>query len=254
MRPMGLQGVVRGKTPRTTFSDQATPCPQDHVHRPFCADRPKALWVSDFTSVSTGQGLVYVAFVIDVLARRIVGGKVSRSARTDFVLDALEQALYARQPAQPGGGLIPHRDRGVQYVSIRSTDRRAEARMEPAVDRGATRMTTRGQKPSTASTKPRGFTGHPGITVRRSRSSGLLWRGWTGTALADGSSRWGTYRPQKLKQRIIDHSKSPPGGCDSNQRVSGIPGAVQNHCRLCSLESGTTSTTTAISRYPTGLE
>lgn len=74
-----------------------------------------------------------MAFVIDVFARRIVGWKVSRSARTDFVLDALEQALYARQPAQPGGGLIHHRDRGVQYVSIRSTDRWAEARIEPSV-------------------------------------------------------------------------------------------------------------------------
>jgi putative transposase len=133
MRQMGLQGVVRGKTPRTTFSDKATPCPQDHVNRPFCADRPNALWVSDFTYVSTWQGFVSVAFVIDVFARRIVGWKVSRSARTDFVLDALEQALYARQHAQQGGGLIHHSDRGVQYVSIRSTDRRAEASIEPSV-------------------------------------------------------------------------------------------------------------------------
>ncbi len=90
MRRLGLHGVVRGPVPRTTVSDRTTPCPQDHVHRPFHATRPNALWVSDFTYVSTGQGFVYVAFVIDVFARRIVGWKVSSSARTDFVLDALE--------------------------------------------------------------------------------------------------------------------------------------------------------------------
>lgn len=132
MRLNGLQGVVRGKPVKTTVSDQATPCPLDRVHRPFRADRPNALWVSDFTDVSTGQGFVYVAFVIDVFARRMVGWKVSSSARTDFVLDALEQALYARQPLGQNS-LIHHRDRGVQYVSIRSTERLAEAGIEPSV-------------------------------------------------------------------------------------------------------------------------
>ncbi|SES00381.1 Transposase InsO and inactivated derivatives, partial [Azotobacter beijerinckii] len=131
MRRLGLQGVVRGKTPRTTVGDRATPCPRDHVNRQFQASRPNVLWVSDFTYVSTWQGFVYVAFVIDVFARRIVGWKVSSSARTDFVLDALEQALYARQPVQ--GGLIHHSDRGVQYVSIRYTERLAEAGIEPSV-------------------------------------------------------------------------------------------------------------------------
>jgi len=131
MRQLGLRGVVRGKTLRTTVSDRATPCPQDHVNRQFQASRPNALWVSDFTYVSTWQGFVYVAFIIDVFARRIVGWRVSSSARTDFVLDALEQALYARQPVQ--GGLIHHSDRGVQYVSIRYTERLAEAGIEPSV-------------------------------------------------------------------------------------------------------------------------
>ena len=93
MRLKGLQGVVRGKPVKTTVSDPATPCPLDRVHRQFRADRPNALWVADFTEVSTGQGFVSVAVVIDVFARRIVGWKVSSSARTDFVLDALEQAL-----------------------------------------------------------------------------------------------------------------------------------------------------------------
>ena len=132
MRLNGLQGVVRGKPVKTTVSDQATPCPLDRVHRQFRADRPNALWVSDFTYVSTWQGFVYVAFVIDVFARRIVGWKVSSSARTDFVLDALEQALYARQPVGHDG-LIHHSDRGVQYVSIRYTERLAEAGIEPSV-------------------------------------------------------------------------------------------------------------------------
>lgn len=132
MRLKGLQGVVRGKPVKTTVSDQATPCPPDRVHRQFRADRPNALWVSDFTHVSTWQGFVYVAFVIDVFARRIVGWKVSSSARTDFVLDALEQALYARQPVGHDS-LIHHSDRGVQYVSIRYTERLAEAGIEPSV-------------------------------------------------------------------------------------------------------------------------
>jgi len=131
MRRLGLRGVVRGKTVKTTVSDPATPCPQDKVNRQFVADRPNALWVSDFTYVSTWAGFVFVAFVIDVFARRIVGWRVSASARTDFVLDALEQALHARRPAQ--GGLIHHSDRGVQYVSIRHTERLAEAGIEPSV-------------------------------------------------------------------------------------------------------------------------
>lgn len=98
MRKLGIAGVIRGKTVRTTISDNSAPCPQDKVNRQFKADRPNQLWVADFTYVSTWQGWLYVAFVVDVYARRIVGWRVSRSMHTDFVLDALEQALYARQP------------------------------------------------------------------------------------------------------------------------------------------------------------
>jgi transposase InsO family protein len=101
------------------------------VNRQFKADRPNQLWVSDFTNVSTWQGWLYVAFVIDVFARRIVGWRVSSSMHTDFVLDALEQALYARQPEL--GSLVHHSDRGSQYVSIRYTERLAEAGIEPSV-------------------------------------------------------------------------------------------------------------------------
>ena len=132
MRRLGLRGVTRGKVVRTTISDNKSPCPLDRVNRQFKADRPNQLWVSDFTYVSTWQGWLYVAFVIDVYARRIVGWRVSSSMQTDFVLDALEQALYARQPEQ-GSRLVHHSDRGSQYVSIRYSERLAEAGIEPSV-------------------------------------------------------------------------------------------------------------------------
>ncbi len=132
MRALGLQGAVRGKPVRTTISHPGTPYPHDLVERQFHADRPNALWVADFTYVTTWQGVVYVAFIIDVYARCIVGWKVSRSARTDFVLDALEQALAARHPAK-NHGLVHHSDHGVQYVSMRYTERLQEAGIEPSV-------------------------------------------------------------------------------------------------------------------------
>ena len=109
MRGMGLRGVIRGKPVQTTISDKAAPCPLDHVNRQFHAPRPNALWVSDFTYVSTWTGFVYVAFVIDAYARRIVGWRTSRTAHASFVLDALEQALHDRQPAHRGG-LVHHSD------------------------------------------------------------------------------------------------------------------------------------------------
>ena len=132
MKRLGLQGVRRGKVVRTTISDMRAPCPLDRVNRQFKAERPNQLWVSDFTYVSTWQGWLYVAFVIDVYARRIVGWRVSSSMHTDFVLDALEQALYARQPERDGA-LIHHSDRGSQYVSIRYSERLSEAGIEPSV-------------------------------------------------------------------------------------------------------------------------
>jgi len=132
MRRMGLQGVIRGKRVKTTISDKAAPCPLDRVNRQFRAPRPNLLWVSDFTYVATWAGFVYVAFVIDAYARRIVGWRVSRSAHAGFVLDALEQALHVRRPVS-GSGLVHHSDRGVQYVSIKYTERLAEAGLEPSV-------------------------------------------------------------------------------------------------------------------------
>ncbi|TDY17103.1 transposase InsO family protein [Paraburkholderia sp. BL6665CI2N2] len=132
MKQLGLRGVMRGKRVRTTIPDVSAPRPLDRVNRQFKADRPNQLWVSDFTYVSTWQGWLYVAFVIDVFARRIVGWRVSSSMTTDFVLDALEQALYARRPDNDGT-LIHHSDRGSQYVSIRYSERLSEAGIEPSV-------------------------------------------------------------------------------------------------------------------------
>ena len=132
MRSMGLQGVVRGKPVRTTISDKAAPCPQDRVNRRFHAPAPNVLWLSDFTYVATWSGFVYVAFVIDAFARRIVGWQVSRTAHASFVLDALEQALHERRPIHRGG-LVHHSDRGSQYVSIKYTERLAKAGIEPSV-------------------------------------------------------------------------------------------------------------------------
>ena len=132
MRKIGLKGVVRGREVRTTVSNPAAPSPLDRVNRQFHAPRPNVLWLSDFTYVATWQGFVYVAFIIDAYARRIVGWRVSRTVHAAFVLDALEQALADRRPVQ-GGGLVHHSDRGVQYVSIRYTERLAEAGIEPSV-------------------------------------------------------------------------------------------------------------------------
>ena len=120
MKKLGLQGIIRGKPHRTTFSDKNAPCPLDRVNRVFEAPAPNLLWVSDFTYVATWAGFVYVAFVIDVYARRIVGWRVSRSAHAGFVLDALEQALHQRRPVS-GDGLIHHSDRGSQLGFNRSS-------------------------------------------------------------------------------------------------------------------------------------
>jgi putative transposase len=130
MSHLRIAGAVRGKKYRTTIPDDLAARPQDLVQRDFSAMRPNQLWVADLTYVSTHAGFVYVAFVIDAFSRRVVGWRVSRSLRSDLALDALEQALYAR----PGGDhLVHHSDRGVQYLSIRYTERLAEAEIEPSV-------------------------------------------------------------------------------------------------------------------------
>ena len=130
MRSLGLQGVRRGKRCRTTIPDTRAARPADLVHRQFKATRPNQLWVADFTYVATWTGFVYVAFVIDVFARRVIGWRVAKSMQTDLVLDALEQALWARSGVE---GVIHHSDRGSQYLSIRYSERMTDAGVEPSV-------------------------------------------------------------------------------------------------------------------------
>ncbi len=132
MRKLGLQGAIRGKKFKTTVTDESSARPLDLVDRDFNATRPNQLWVADFTYVATWRGFTYVAFVIDVFARKIVGWRASTSMRTDLVLDALEQALHDRSDADQDR-LIHHSDQGVQYLSIRYTERLAEAGIEPSV-------------------------------------------------------------------------------------------------------------------------
>ena len=163
MASLGLQGVIRGKPVRTTISDKAVPCPLDHVNRQFHAARPNALWVSDFTYVATWAGFVYVAFVIDAYARRIVGWRVSRTAHASFVLDALEQALHDRRPALAAGLYITAT--AAANTSRSSTLsgwwRRASSLRWAA---SATVMTMLSPRRSTVSTRPRSFidAGHGG--------------------------------------------------------------------------------------------
>ncbi len=131
MRNMGLRGAVRGRAFKvTTTVDKNAPRPPDLVHREFTATRPNQLWVADITYVATWSGFAYVAFVVDVFSRRIVGWRVSRALKTDLALDALEQALHARPDAQ---GVVHHSDRGTQYTSIRYTERLAAAGLERSV-------------------------------------------------------------------------------------------------------------------------
>ncbi len=130
MKRLGIQGVTRGAKCWTTVSDDALARPADLVNRQFTANRPNQLWVADITFVATWAGFVYVAFIIDVFARRIVGWRVSRSLHIELVLDALEQALWSRTGTV---GLIHHSDRGCQYLSIRYTERLAEANIDSSV-------------------------------------------------------------------------------------------------------------------------
>jgi transposase InsO family protein len=155
MKAMGLQGIIRGKPIPTTISDKGAPCPLDRVNRYFFAPAPNMLWLSDFTYVATWQGVVYVAFVIDAFARRIVGWRASRTAHAGFVLDALDQALHDRRPVHRGG-LVHHSDRGVPNMCRSSIPsgwlRRASSRLSGVL---VIPMTTLSPKRSTVSTRPR---------------------------------------------------------------------------------------------------
>lgn len=132
MKRLGLEGTRRSKRVKTTIPSELTEKPLDRVNRQFTAERPNQLWVADITYVATWSGFVYVAFVVDVFSRYIVGWRVLKTMKTDWVLDALEQALWARGKPQ---GVIHHSDRGCQYLSIRYTERLAQAGFNASVGR-----------------------------------------------------------------------------------------------------------------------
>jgi len=154
MKAMELQGVVRGKKVITTNPDAAQPCPDDKVNRAFVSAMPNQLWVSDFTYVSSWQGMVYVAFVIDVFARRIVGWRVSTSMTTGFVLDALNQAICQRAPSEVDK-LIHHSDRGSQGCRSDTQSGSQRPASTPQLAVSATAMTTPWPKASSVCSKPR---------------------------------------------------------------------------------------------------
>lgn len=191
MKRLGLEGARRGRRCRTTIPDTAAERPMDLVQRQFVADRPNQLWVADVTYVATWSGFAYVAFVIDVFARHIVGWRVARSMRTDLVLDALEQAIWARGGAR---GVIHHNDRGSQYLSIRFSERLAEAGMKSSVGSKGDSTTTRWQRPSTACTRRR---------LSTSAAPGGPWmrwntRPWNGST---GSTTAGSWSPSATSRR-----------------------------------------------------
>lgn len=154
MRSVGLQGIIHGKPVKTTVSDKTALCPLDRINRQFYAPAPSMLWLTDFTYVATWQGFVYVAFVINAFARRIVGWRTSRMTHTDFVLDALEQAIHDRRPVHRGG-LVHRSDRGSQYPSIKYSERLAERALSHFPEASTTVTTTRSLKQSTVFTRQR---------------------------------------------------------------------------------------------------
>lgn len=197
MRQIGIQGVQRGKKVKTTHGQPADQCPLDKVNRQFRASMPNELWVSDFTFISTWRGFVYIAFVIDTFANRIVGWKAATTKDTQFVLDALEQAIHARRPAEK---LIHHSDRGSQYVSIKYTKRLVDAGLEPSVAAIVSRtdgvhrrpsaiiMTMRWLRRSSAYSKPKSSIGW-GRGSQKIMSNGKPCNGWTGSTRNACSSR-----------------------------------------------------------------
>jgi len=181
MKDIGNEGAIRGKRPRTTIPDKALPCPLDRVNWQFHASAPNVLWVSDFTYVATWQGFVYVAFVIDVFARRIVGWCASRTANAGFVLDALEQAIHQRRPAQDQP--VHHSDRGSQYLSIKYTERLQRRRLYRQSAASGIPMTMPWPKRSTVYSRLKSSTGVGHGAALRSLNT-PPWNGSIGSTIA----------------------------------------------------------------------
>lgn len=216
--------ATRGKTVKTTQADSGNANPRDLVKRQFTAEHPDQLWVADFTFVSTWQGFAYVAFIVDVYSRFIVGWRVSRHMRTEFVLDALEQALHARRP-EPHR-LVHHSDRGSQYLSIRYSERQGEAGIEPSVGNtgdsydNALAETINGLY-KTELIHKRG----PWKSVESLEWETLKWVTWFNhQRLLEPIGN----RPPAEFEALCEQSQAttPPSLPDSNTMASAIPGAV----------------------------
>ena len=223
MRDMGLRGVVRGKKPQTTIPDEAALRPPDLVGRDFTATRPNQLWVADLSYVATWSGFVYVAFVIDVFSRKIVGWRVMNSLKTDIALDALEQALWARSDTD---GLIHHSDRGSQYLSIRYTERLSESGIEPSVgSRGdsydnALAESVIGLYKTEVIRKDGPWKGVDDVEF-------ALSTGCPGSTSSGSWDRLATYHRPNSNRCTISSNSPASTRRDSTKTVSGKPGAVQ---------------------------
>ena len=223
MRAMGLQGAVRGRAwITTTQADDTTTRPADLVDRHFTATRPNQLWVADFTYVATWRGFVYVAFVIDVFARRIVGWRVSASLRADVVLDALEQAIYARC-GEGLDGLVHHSDRGTQYLSMRYTERLGDAGIAPSVGSRGDSYDNALAESVIGRSRRRSF-GAEGRGAVWRRWNSRPWRGSTGSIRVGCLSRSATSRRPSTKRATISRLRWP----DSHNSLSDKPGTVQS--------------------------
>ncbi len=227
MRDMGLQGVVRGRKFKTTIADDSALRPPDLVDRDFTATRPNQLWVADLTYVATWRGFVYVAFVIDVFSRKIVGWRTMNSLKTDIALDALEQALWSRSDTN---GLIHHSDRGCSIC--RSATPNAWLRPASSLRWAASEIptTTLSPNPLSDCTRPKLFDGRdPG---RGSMMwSSRRWIGSAGTTTNDCWNRSEISLQPSLSSCIIRIRRPASSRPDSTKTVSGIPGAVQSGCR-----------------------
>ena len=200
MRELGLEGVVRGKRARTTILDELAERPTDLVDRKFTAMAPNRIWVADLTYVGTQAGFVYAAFLTDLFSRYIVGWRTSTSLHTELALDALEMALWQRGRHDDLEGLVHHSDRGGQYLSIRYTERLAEA---AGCGRWAPRAmptTTRSRRASTASTRPSSSTAG-GRGAVRSKSRWGPPSGWTGGTTGACTARPTTCRRRSMSSR-----------------------------------------------------
>ena len=221
MAVMGLAGVLRGKKVRTTISRKAVAA-GDRVNRQFVAERPDQLWVADFTYVSTWRGFVYVAFIIDVFAGYIVGWRVSSSMETTFVLDALEQALWARRPS----GTVHHSDKGSQYVSLAYTQRLKEAGLLAST--GST-----GDSYDNAMAESINGLYKAEVIHRKSWKTVQKWnwphsRGWTGITIDDCWKGWAILLRQKQKKLIMLPSETMIWQPEfTDKTLSRKPGAVQ---------------------------